>query len=513
MKTNNDTLQNLINDLRQIEKNIGSFPSLRYLRENGFNNIDYRIREHGGMKVLRKLLNEPVVIKSRKRKWENFNDIVEIYKGLIKEIGHFPTKEDLIERGISGVITSILRHGGFYRLYESLGIIPPTKPKGYWNDLGNVYTEIDQYIEKFGRFPSINDLNTLGLSGMVKAVIEKHGGFIKIREKYDAPLNSVEYGYFSDFNNVIEVIELCKREIGHFPTITELDKFRPGIKAHILKYHVSYKEVRKKLNAPIIQKEPEYWKALENVTQAINKLIDVIGAFPSTNQIEKLGEIGLYQGIIKYHGGLVSLREKMGYRPKKKSNLEDQVKLILDAYVIENYYYDNRRKMLYDLFNIELRHPITKNFLEIDRYYPKYRVAIEVQGEQHEKEVNYFARKKGKNPEDYLKELKAVDEAKRRQCEKQGIILIEITDSMTKKDILSLIKEYLPIRIKPIKNEIEPIRNMEEEIIVELQRLQSKKDGIVRKEDIVRYNSTLYKNIRKFFISLDNARKAAGIKT
>jgi hypothetical protein len=504
---------NILYEVEKIQNEIGKFPSSTVLRSYKTPGLVDAIKKHGGMKKLREVFNAPVILEKKKeRKWDDFHKIVELYRSLIKELGRFPTKEDLKKRRLSGVILGIQKHGGVYPLYRCLGIEPKTKPYGYWNKIENVFGEIDKIIDLTGKFPSRIFLNDMGLSSMVTAITKKHGGMLNIRKVYDCPLKSVEYGHYSDFNNVKEVIKLCEEKLGHFPTVSELDAFRPGIKAGILKYHGNYLEVRKEFNQQLIQKQPGYWKDIKKVEAALRKLENQLGDFPTQKQIDEFGEIGLYQGIIKFHGGLTEIREKLGYKPKSKSNLEKRYKLILDSLVNDNYYFDNRKKMLYNEFNIELRNPITNNFLEIDRYYPNHRVAIEIQGEQHKKEIKHFADRKGLTPTEYLQEVKRIDEEKKKQCKKQKITLIELHDSMTKDKILKTIQNVLPIRDVSLPIVSKAYGGIQEEIINSLQKIQSNKKGYVTKKDIVTYSRPLYDDIRAFYGGIYQAREAAGIQ-
>ncbi|MED3550312.1 hypothetical protein [Cytobacillus praedii] len=507
-----DDFENVKTQFEKVWRETGKFPTYHLIKEKKVSGLVDAIKKHGGMKRLRNLYNSPVVKIGREKKWDDYDKIVNLFRNLISELGRFPTKEDLINRGISGVINSILNHGGFYRLYESLGVEPKVKPNGYWNDIKNICYEIDIIIEKTGTFPSLEKLKTMGLSSMATAITKKHGGMVEIRKKYNAPLNTVEPGYYSDFNKVCEVIERFRKTMNHFPTISELEEYKPGIKAAILKYHNNYLEVRKKLNEPIIQKEPGYWKDLPKVESALMDLEEQLGAFPTQAQIDNFGELGLYQGIIKYHEGLTRVRERLGIKPKKMSNLEIRYKAFLNAYVDDEVYYDNRKKILNQFFNIKLFHPISGNFLELDRYYPNYQVAIEIQGDQHNKEIKFFADRKKKTTKEYLEEIKMVDAFKKEQCEAQNIVLIELVDGMTKEELLRKVGRYLPIRKEPLKMSSKHYyRSLEEEIIEKLQNLQSHKESFVTKNDVVEFSRPLYDDIRLLYGGIYNAREAAGI--
>lgn len=507
-----DNFKNVLIEFEKAWEQIGCFPDHISLQKSKLYSLREAIIKHGGIKRLREIYDSPVVNKVRKRKWDDYETIVKLFKELIEELGRFPTIQDLKERGKSGVIDAIIStHGGMYKLYEKLGISPKTKPNGHWKNIQNVFSVINKIIEDKGEFPSTNTLLSLGYANVVNAIGKYHGGMKKIRVIYNTPLKKVEDGYYSDFENVRAVIEEFKCKFGYFPSVSEIDKFRPGIKRSILKYHGNYLEVRMKMNEKLIKKEPGYWKDFGKVEDAIKDIMKITRIFPTQEQIDELGELGLYAGIINYHGGLTSLCKKMGFRTKSKSNLEERYKAVLDVYVKDTYYIDNRKKLLREKFGLIIVHPKTGNPLEIDRYYPNHRVAIEIQGEQHIKELAFFAKRKCKTPKEYLDEMKRVDSAKREQCEALNVKLITLDEGLTEEEILEKISPYLPLREEPIDLIEMGDHNLQDEIIRNLQFLQSEINGIVTCEKIVAFSRRLYEDILLIFGGIYYAREAAGI--
>ena len=61
-----------------------------------------------------------------------------------------------------------------------------------------------------------------------------------------------------------------------------------------------------------MRKPPGYWKNIDNIKRELKPLIDKLGRFPSNNEMTK--EIGssLPRYIMKYHGGILHLSQKMG---------------------------------------------------------------------------------------------------------------------------------------------------------------------------------------------------------
>lgn len=128
-----------------------------------------------------------------------------------------------------------------------------------------------------------------------------------------------------------------------------------------------------------------------------------------------MGEHSLAIAITRYHGGYAAVKEIMG-EPLNSSSLEERVKSYLDSLLRGYVFVDNGRKKLEE-YDIVLRSPFSGACLELDRYYPELRLAIEVQGRQHYESV--FG-------EDRFLRTQMLDEYKRSSLCEQGITLIEV---------------------------------------------------------------------------------------
>jgi hypothetical protein len=87
-----------------------------------------------------------------------------------------------------------------------------------------------------------------------------------------------------------------------------------------------------------------------------------------------------------------------------------------------------------------LRNPVTGgNFnLELDCYDPELKIAVEYNGVQHYQYVPYFH----KNKEAFLNQ-KYRDQMKRQKCREQGIVLIEVPNTVKLEDIKGYIEKEL----------------------------------------------------------------------
>ena len=86
----------------------------------------------------------------------------------------------------------------------------------------------------------------------------------------------------------------------------------------------------------------------------------------------------------------------------------------------------------------KLKNPVTGSFLELDCYNDDLKMGIEYQGEQHYKYVPHFHKSKS----DFQLQ-KYRDWVKKKLCEEENIILIEVPYDIKIKDIYNFLEtEY-----------------------------------------------------------------------
>ncbi len=87
-----------------------------------------------------------------------------------------------------------------------------------------------------------------------------------------------------------------------------------------------------------------------------------------------------------------------------------------------------------------LRNPVTGGHfnLELDCFDPELKIAVEYNGVQHYKYVPYFH----KNKEAFLNQ-KYRDQMKRQKCKENGILLIEVPNTMKLEDIKGFLEKEL----------------------------------------------------------------------
>ena len=437
----------------------------------------------------------------KKRKWTSFDEILSKYVEVYKELGHIPTRKELVERKLSGIENAVQKYGGMNKLYEAINIEPKQK-KNYLNK-ESIISELKSIIEEDESFPTQRRLRELGRGDLLYA-INKRGGINKYRLSLGYELLQVPDEFYKDINNVIEIIKQLKQRINRMPTIVELEEFKPGIKFAIRKYHGGYRKIRDILGEKQYCVENGYWDDFKNISLAITNIINRLGRVVRCNDIVKESS-GLYAAIVNKHGGLNEVLIKMGFNVKGKSGLEHRVKKLFDKYVIETEVVDNKKKLLKDKYGIILNHPVTKNKLELDRFYPKFMVAIEVQGIQHYEECEYFAKQKGVSAKEYLRQIQEIDKYKQDKCEEYGIKLLTIKYNMTDDKIIELIKKNLPVRNEIVDIDIFEKEQFNNKIREVLEKLSEKNEFIT--SDMVRSESQeIYKLIISNFGGINNAR-------
>jgi len=82
------------------------------------------------------------------------------------------------------------------------------KPRGYWKDFSIVERELKPIIKELGHFPTQTELKERGYTGMSSAVQDNHGGLNCVRERMGYKLNTKPSGYWTDKENVLREIDL-----------------------------------------------------------------------------------------------------------------------------------------------------------------------------------------------------------------------------------------------------------------------------------------------------------------
>lgn len=365
--------------------------------------------------------------------WHKRNNVIAALKPLIEKLGRFPTSTE-IKAFDHRILRGIQRHhGGVERFRDSCGFGPLRKQRGYWCELKNAIRRVEELEQQLGRFPSLLDVRRYEV-GLFNAINKHYGGMtaflVLIGRAEELPERP--RGYWRSRKVIEEEYLRLKQKLGRVPTQKDLrEAGLHGLETAIVEEYGGLRALREVLGLKSPVKPDGFWKSLDNVIQRVREIQREIGYFPSHKDLQELGESSLAVAIGRYHGGFFSLREAMG-EDSTLSRLEGRVKLTLDKLLAGHTFVDNVRKALHEDYGIELRHPVTGKYLEIDRFYPELRLAIEVQGRQHYEAVW---------GEVQLRSTQKADETKRIVLKRHNITLVEIPYfKASEADILAMLR-------------------------------------------------------------------------
>jgi hypothetical protein len=307
--------ENVKTALLGLIKRFGYFPGGEEIScIPGFGAVPTAVRRyHGGMVEVRKRMGYPISEKPAGywQDWENFQREL---AAIIKKEGTFPSGKRLNALGFS-VINSVMvkYHGGAPAVRQRLGFPIIKREMGYWRKWENVESEIRTLIEKLGHFPSQREMADSGTKTLMQGILY-FGGMAKVRAKFGYSSSRQPNGFYKDFENLRAKLEEMIRELGHFPTTTELWKNKmSGLVNAVTAHHGGFNAVRARMGYQALHKPKGFWREWLNVEKSLIGIIDRLGRFPSAEDIRAENCSSLRAAIDTYHGGLTVVRERMGY--------------------------------------------------------------------------------------------------------------------------------------------------------------------------------------------------------
>jgi hypothetical protein len=235
-----------------------------------------------------------------------------------------------------------------------------------------------------------------------------------------------ERGFWSNPDKIKEGVEEFIKCYGienfnfNFLTKNKFHSLCVGLQRHSQLLYEKYPNLPK---PQITTKPKNYYKNIENVKREFIYLVEKYGCFPQhSREILKEEKLNTLRNIIEDYGGVAEMYKLCNIEPPITiSSLESCCKTILDEFIKDSAFIDNGRKKL-DLYGINLQNKETKQWFQIDRFYIKERVAIEIQGKQH-----YSAGgKKTAWTQKRVDRVKEIDEIKKNILNKSNVYLIEI---------------------------------------------------------------------------------------
>lgn len=238
----------------------------------------------------------------------NEENIISKLKMVIKKLGHFPTRTELNNLNECGLTTAIARNGGFIYFREKLGYKLIRKPNGYWN-IDNTIKEIYLVIEEICHFPNSIELINIGKCDLAYSIL-KNGGYNYFREKLEYEIIKKSKGFWND-TNIINELKLIIEIINHFPTEFELRNLNKRSLAGGIYRNGGISKFQKILGYESKHKPEGYWTD-ENTISELEPIIKELGHFPSATELTKMKRDDLIN-VITTNGGTIYFRKKCGF--------------------------------------------------------------------------------------------------------------------------------------------------------------------------------------------------------
>ncbi|MCK5012564.1 MAG: hypothetical protein KAS66_01990 [Candidatus Omnitrophica bacterium] len=230
--------------------------------------------------------------------WKVEENVIKELKIIIKEIGHFPTNKELASIGRTDLSGGINKSGGVNHFREILGYeFKKMKPNGYWKVEENVIKELKIIIKEIGHFPTISELHDMKKHGLVGAM-NMHGTVNYFRKKMGHNILQKTYGYWTEENTIKEIEKVIKK-LGNFPTKTELNKIGKNDLRGAIEMGGGSDYFREKMGYKPLKKISDYWTE-ENTIKHLGKLIEDLGHFPSRLELQEsrlIGPVQKYGGV------------------------------------------------------------------------------------------------------------------------------------------------------------------------------------------------------------------------
>ncbi|RXK87040.1 hypothetical protein [Filimonas effusa] len=172
---------------------------------------------------------------------------ISVYKKLRKKYIILPQKLfcqriEWIEKEVIGIINRI----GFWSiktsiLYNDCCLKPPT----YWADFKNIKTELQPFISKYGRMPTIKELYSEGRASMANAIYKYHGTTYDVAQKLKIKCRQVSREYYTLSKTVADYKQLC---IDHSKYLTSRELYDMNLRglAHAIIKYKGFQTIRRK---------------------------------------------------------------------------------------------------------------------------------------------------------------------------------------------------------------------------------------------------------------------------
>ena len=311
------------NDFANVERALqgaiqrfGHFPNRKELDEIGLSGLDTIMEQkYGGTRAVRERLGHPSTKPKNgdRSDWELAkNELLNIKR----EISHFPTQAEIVERRGNGLVIAIQRyHGGLDEARRRLG--DNIRSRDFFRSFDNLADTLRPIIAELGRFPSNPELRERGVGGAANAMSRHHGGIHAVRNMLGMPSEQRPAGHWNAWDHVEQAVRELADRLGHFPAKSDLDRAGLGCLDQIVRdRHGGWSLVRTRMGFDQRSERPSgYWRNWTHVEREILGFVEREGRFPTHADLIKGQMRTVSTAIVKYHGGYPSVRHRMGYGP------------------------------------------------------------------------------------------------------------------------------------------------------------------------------------------------------
>ena len=257
--------------LLKMKEKLGRFPKSEELPPAVVSTIQVY---HGGLTNVKAMLNEPIKYKFSSFSLKNWPVLKKDLDEVMKQLGHFPSSDDLRimhRNDLRGAIEK--HHGGFPKVREKTGCSQVTlrgsRSLSIWE---NYKTEMLKVAEILGHFPAIKELRKIGRHDLGAAAHEHHDGFVAARSRLGIePILKTGKNSLKHFENIKRELLEFKKTLGYFPSATDIQAARQDISGAAHTYHGGYKNLARRIGRPSSAKEGKEFKLDENLREIIEK--------------------------------------------------------------------------------------------------------------------------------------------------------------------------------------------------------------------------------------------------
>lgn len=259
---------------------------------------------------------------------------IQVYKQLKKKYIILPQKLfcqriEWIEEEALKIISKIdFKPPTPFTFHRDSCIRPPT----YWADFKNIESELQPFISRYNRMPTIKELYSAGKASMANAIYKYHGTTYDIAQRLQIKFRQVSREYYTLQKTVTDYKQLC---IDHNKYLTLKELYGMNLRglAHAINKHKGFQVIRRRcrLGFPLRRfREREYLK--EQAITDYRRICKKYRKFLIRQQLIDYGFSRL-AGCLNRHGLTLEIaREKSGldfipsYLPRHYFTLKEIVK-------------------------------------------------------------------------------------------------------------------------------------------------------------------------------------------